>query len=182
MPITRRDFIKTGALAVGASLIRVPLVSAAVAPKKIIIIGAGMAGLSAGYELIQLGHDVTILEARGRPGGRVHTLREPFDDGLYAEAGAARIPENHNLTLKYVKQFNLPLEPMYPTQLSALRFDDGAMRKVGIEGFTEALGRSFGSELGGTPARFQKIKGGNDLLPKAFAAQLANKIHYESPV
>ena len=94
MTITRRDFIKTGALAVGASLIRLPIVSASVAPKKIIIIGAGMAGLSAGYELSQAGHDITILEARTIPGGRVHTIREPFSDGLYAEAGAARIPDD----------------------------------------------------------------------------------------
>jgi monoamine oxidase len=102
---------------------------------------------------------------------------------LYAEAGAARIPENHNLTLKYVKLFNLPLEPMYPTTgLSALRFDSGTMQKVGMDGFTDALGKNFGSELGGPPARWSKIKGGNDLLPKAFAAKLADKIHYESPV
>jgi monoamine oxidase len=141
-----------------------------------------MAGLSAGYELTQLGHDVTILEARARPGGRVHTLREPFDDGLYAEAGAARIPEDHNLTLKYVKLFNLPLEPMYPSQLSALKFDSGTMRKMGMDGFTDVLGKNFGSELDGSPARWSKIKGGNDLLPKAFAAKLADKIHYESPV
>ena len=64
-----------------------------------------MAGLAA-YELSKLGHDVTILEARMRPGGRVHTLREPFADGLYAEAGAARIPDTHDLTLKYVKEFD----------------------------------------------------------------------------
>src|ERR1043166_6763064 len=112
MAITRRDFIKAGALAAGASLIRLPWVSASITPKKIVIIGAGMAGLSAGYELSQAGHDVTILEARTRPGGRVQTLREPFSDGLYAEAGAARIPDNHDLTLKYVKLFNIPLEPM----------------------------------------------------------------------
>ena len=71
---------------------------------EVLILGAGMAGLVAGHELsVKLGHDVTILEARTRPGGRVHTLREPFSDGLYAEAGAARIPDNHELTLKYVK-------------------------------------------------------------------------------
>src|SRR6266403_2124662 len=97
---------------------------ATVAPKKIIIIGAGMAGLSAGYELSQAGHDVTILEARTRPGGRVQTLREPFSDSLYAEAGAARIPDNHDLTLKYVKLFDVSLEPMYPSRLSALRIDE----------------------------------------------------------
>src|ERR1043165_8278571 len=124
MPMNRRTFIQRSALAIaGASLSRFNFITVSAAPKRIIIIGAGMAGLSAGYELTQLGHEVTILEARARPGGRVHTLRERFDDGLYAEAGAARIPEDHNLTLKYVKLFNLPLEPMYPSQLSALRFD-----------------------------------------------------------
>jgi monoamine oxidase len=183
MPINRRRFIHRSALAMaGISLTRFPFVTVSAAPKKIVIIGAGMAGLSAGYELTQLGHDVTILEARSRPGGRVHTLREPFDDGLYAEAGAARIPDNHDLTLKYVKLFDLPLEPMYPSQLSALRFEEKSMRQVPMAGFTEALGKAFGSELGGDPARFSKIKGGNDLLPRAFAVKLADKIRYDSPV
>ena len=181
--INRRKFLERSALAAaGVTLARFPIVTASVAPKKVIIIGAGMAGLSAGYELTQLGHQVTILEARARPGGRVHTLREPFDDGLYAEAGAARIPEDHNLTLKYVKLFNLPLEPMYPSQLSALKFDSGMMRKTEMDGFTEVLGKTFGSELDGSPSRWSKIKGGNDLLPRAFAAHLSDKIHYESPV
>jgi monoamine oxidase len=180
----RRQFLKRSALtAAGLALSRSnALAFASVPPRKIIIVGGGMAGLSAGYELTQLGHDVTILEARTRPGGRVQTLREPFSAGLYAEAGAARIPDNHDLTLKYVKLFELPLEPMYPARLSALKFDAGSMQQVPIEGFTEALGQAFGSELGGTPARFSKIKGGNDLLPMAFAARLANKILYDSPV
>ena len=183
MSLNRRSFIaRSGFALAGAALTRFPIITVSVAPKKIIIIGGGMAGLSAGYELTQLGHNVTIFEARARPGGRVHTLREPFDDGLYAEAGAARIPDDHNLTLKYVKLFNLPLEPMYPPQLSALKFDSGTMRKVGMDGFTDVLGKNFGSELDGSPARWSKIKGGNDLLPKAFAARLADKIHYESPI
>src|SRR5205807_635732 len=42
-------------------------------------------------------------------------LREPFSDGLYAEAGASRIPETHDLTLKYVKLFGLTLDPFYPS-------------------------------------------------------------------
>jgi monoamine oxidase len=180
MPINRRDFIKSGGLALGASLIRIPLVSAAVAPKKIIIIGAGMAGLSAGYELTQAGHDVTILEARAIPGGRVHTIREPFSDGLYAEAGAARIPDDHDLTLKYVKLFDVPLEPMYPSKLSALRFNGNAKQEVSIDGFTDGLSQFFGSEFKG-PTRFSKVKGGNDNLPKAFAQRLGHKIHYSSP-
>jgi len=72
----------------------------------------------AAYELTQAGHDVTILEAQLRPGGRVLTLREPFSDGLYAEAGAARIPDNHDLTLHYVKHFGLTLVPFYPDKLA----------------------------------------------------------------
>jgi monoamine oxidase len=180
MPINRRDFIKSGALALGASLIRLPLVSAAVAPKKIIIIGAGMAGLSAGYELAQAGHDVTIFEARTIPGGRVHTIREPFSDGLYAEAGAARIPDDHDLTLKYVKLFDVPLEPMYPSKLSALRVNGSSKQEMPIDGFTNALSQYFGSEFVG-PDRFTKVKGGNDNLPKAFAQRLSSKIHYGSP-
>src|SRR5882724_2565888 len=145
MPINRRTFLKQSTIAVaGVSLARLPIISATVAPKKIIIIGAGMAGLSAGYELSQAGHDVTILEARTRPGGRVQTLREPFSDGLYAEAGAARIPDNHDLTLKYVKLFDIPLEPFYPARLNALRFDHGEREEVPIDGFTDAMTQNYG--------------------------------------
>src|ERR1700674_1939576 len=189
MSITRRTFLKRGATAVaGVTLARANIVSASTilfgrpAAKKILILGAGMAGLAAGYELTQMGHDVTILEARMRPGGRVHTLREPFSDGLYAEAGAARIPGNHYLTLKYVKLFDVPLEPMYPARFNALRVDGKTTREMPIEGFTEGLGQFFGSELGGSPARWSKIKGGTDLLPRAFAHRLGDKIRYNSGV
>src|SRR3954451_2807766 len=82
--------------------------------KRIVILGAGLAGLAAAEELINAGHTVTILEARNRPGGRVYTLRKPFAEGLYAEAGAGRIPSTHALTLKYVKRFGLQLDPFWP--------------------------------------------------------------------
>jgi monoamine oxidase len=184
--IGRRQFLKEGVLAAGAmslaprSLFTSP--SSLPPAKKVLILGAGLAGLVAAYELSQTGHDVTILEARMRPGGRVHTLRENFSDGLYAEAGAARIPDSHDQTLKYVKLFNLPLEPMYPNRLSALRFDGGQRREVAIEGFTEALGETLGLDLAGNPAQWSKIQGGSDLLPKAFAQRLSEKIHYGCPV
>ena len=188
MALTRRQFLSRGAVAIaGAGLLRTPLARGASLvitkgpAKKVLVLGAGMAGLVAAYELTQLGHDVTVLEARTRPGGRVHTLREPFSDGLYAEEGAARIPENHDLTLRYVKQFELPLEPFYPSRLNAVRFDRGSREEVSIEGFTDAMTRNYGGELGGGPERWQKIKGGSDLLPKAFAARLAKKIIYGAP-
>lgn len=185
LPVARRQFLFQSAAAIawprgmrGASSIFFTKGPS----KKVVILGAGMAGLVAGYELSQLGHDVTILEARTRPGGRVHTLREPFSDGLYAEEGAARIPENHDLTLKYVNLLELPLEPMYPSRLSALRLDGGRRRQVSIESFTEGVGQFFGPELGGNPDRWFKIKGGSDLLPKALARKLGDKINYGAAV
>lgn len=126
IPIDRREFLRLGLFA-AASAQLTPLerwsftpqvLPYAASSKKVLVVGAGLAGLVAGYELTQAGHDVTILEAQLRPGGRVQTVREPFSDGLYAEAGAARIPDNHDLTLHYVKHFGLTLVPFFPTKLS----------------------------------------------------------------
>jgi monoamine oxidase len=79
--------------------------------KKVIVIGAGMAGLTAAYELRRAGFEPIILEAQQRVGGRVCTLREPFSDGLYAEAGAMRIPKAHDLTMAYVEKLNVQVAP-----------------------------------------------------------------------
>src|SRR6185369_6709680 len=185
LAITRRQFLRRSALAVAAASLNQGAVRAIVLSgpaSKVLVLGAGIAGLVAAHELTKLGHDVTVLEARTRPGGRVHTLREPFSDGLYADEGAARIPENHDLTLKYVKQFELPLESFYPSQLNAVRFDRGSREEVSIDGFTDAMTQNYGGELGGRPEHWQKIKGGTDLLPKAFATRLEKKIIYGAPV
>src|SRR5215217_525178 len=76
--------------------------------KRVMIIGGGMAGLVAAYELARAGHDPLVLEAQNRVGGRVYTLRN-FAPGLYAEAGAMRIPRVHDLTLGYIDHFGLAL-------------------------------------------------------------------------
>lgn len=113
----RRDFLKQSVLGIAALNAYRLNTPAAIKPaeqvrpprKSVVILGAGLAGLSSAYKLSQAGHDVTILEARTRAGGRVHTLREPFADGLHAEAGAMFIPESHDLTMQYVRLFRLPL-------------------------------------------------------------------------
>ncbi len=76
-------------------------------PKRVVIVGAGLAGLAAGFELKRAGHTPIILEAQQRVGGRVYTLRDPFTEGLYAEVGAMRIPRAHTLTMSYVETFGL---------------------------------------------------------------------------
>jgi monoamine oxidase len=80
-------------------------------PSRVIVLGAGMAGLVAAYELLRAGHDPVVLEARPRVGGRVYTLRDPFAHGLHAEVGAMRIPAAHALTLAYVRKFKLATLP-----------------------------------------------------------------------
>jgi len=77
-------------------------------PKKLLIIGAGISGLVAASLLMEAGHNVTILEASNRVGGRIYTKRSPFINGQYMEAGAMRIPSTHYLTLEYIKKFSLP--------------------------------------------------------------------------
>lgn len=74
-------------------------------PLKVMILGAGAAGLVAAYELGKLGHDVTVFEARERIGGRIHTQR--FDDGSYNEIGAMRIAASHDYVHHYIDQVGL---------------------------------------------------------------------------
>src|SRR5262245_6581725 len=79
--------------------------------RRVVVVGGGLAGLSCAYELDKRGIDVVLLEGQGRAGGRVQTLRDGLDPELTAEAGATRIPDTHQLTLSYVREFGLPLEP-----------------------------------------------------------------------
>ena len=90
---------------------------------KVVILGAGVAGLCAAYELGKLGYDCRILEARSRPGGRVWTVRggtqhteidgrsqtATFADGHYLNPGPARVPQHH-VTMDYYREFGVAVE------------------------------------------------------------------------
>ena len=93
--------------------------------KSVVILGAGISGMTAAYELSKAGYDCTILEATGRAGGRNLTVRGgdvieetggrqrvDFDRGdhLYANLGPARIPYHHRALLGYCKEFGVELE------------------------------------------------------------------------
>jgi monoamine oxidase len=115
----RREFLKT-AFAGAASI------AYGRAPKKIIIAGAGLAGLSAAFELIQAGHQVTVFDARDHPGGRVLTLRDTFADGQHAEAGAETFAQTHNFVHHYVQALQLETLPAWNYgKLTSLVFRGG---------------------------------------------------------
>jgi monoamine oxidase len=265
----RRDFLKSAAVVFAAQSLPAVHTFASQSEarrgtsKKVIIIGAGLAGLAAAYELTKMGHDVSVLEARTRPGGRVHTLREDFADGLYAEAGASRIPNHHHFTLKYVDLFGLTLDPFEPVNFPSVYHVRGKRivvkprqkmewpydltaeeRALGLDGLRRKYSGSLLDELGDVTdpnwpppdvltkydhmnrsdfwrsrgaspeaiallslggiddradtrstllmfrnqalnrklTHHSKIRGGNDLLPKAFAVRLSEKIQYAAPV
>ena len=113
--LTRRSFIKKSSLAtslVSFSPLSVsPIFSSATDDKRIIVVGAGLAGLSCAYELDQAGYNVVLIEARSRPGGRVNTYRNPFDDNLYAEMGGEYVGGTATYVREYCKKFDLKVLP-----------------------------------------------------------------------
>jgi monoamine oxidase len=121
-------------------------------PKRVVIVGAGMAGLVAAYELQRAGHDPIVLEAQSRIGGRVLTLREPFAPGLYAEAGAMRIPRSHALTLAYVDAFGLTTRPFTMNNPRAYIHVGGRrLRAEDTERDPDALGFEMAAHERGQP-------------------------------
>jgi monoamine oxidase len=75
---------------------------------KIGIIGGGLAGMTAAYELRKLGADITVLEAsKDRIGGRVYTYYFDSEGRYYGEFGAMRIPVTHEATWHYINLFGL---------------------------------------------------------------------------
>ena len=105
---------------------------------KVIILGAGIAGLVAAYEMRRAGFDCTVLEARERPGGRNWTIRRgsklvfddgtaqecTFDDGNYFNCGPGRLPSIHRNILGYCQELGVALEVEVNSSRRALLQND----------------------------------------------------------
>ncbi|CAI5660948.1 unnamed protein product [Oreochromis niloticus] len=76
----------------------------------VVIVGAGISGLTAAKLLEDAGHKITIIEASPRVGGRVETYRDE-ENGWYAELGPMRIPNNHKIIRWFIKEMGLKLNP-----------------------------------------------------------------------
>jgi monoamine oxidase len=101
----------------------------------VVVLGAGIAGMSAAIEMTRLGYSCTILEATTTPGGRNKTIRAgdnvnetdsqqtclfDFDENLYFNAGPARIAHHHEFLLGYCREFGVALETFTNDNRAAL--------------------------------------------------------------
>lgn len=137
-PVSRRQVLKQagGALA-GATLMGTASPARGEGPgaqsspsgsKRIVVAGGGIGGLACGYELVRRGHDVTVLEAAGRTGGHVRTVRDPLADGLYVDGGAEHFTRpGYEIYWGYVKEFGLEVI-QYHRREKMLRLVGGKLR------------------------------------------------------
>jgi monoamine oxidase len=140
-PLTRRRFLEQLGLTGGSALVMSAmqsweLMAAQAGPRpiltgnpngtRVVVLGAGVSGLTVAYELRKLGYHVSLLEARDRVGGVNWTVRRGathtevgpggetqvcnFDEGLYVNGGPWRIPHWHTGVLGYCKELGVPLE------------------------------------------------------------------------
>jgi len=108
---SRRTFLKGVAVLGGGIALFPSLLNARdfSGNKNIVIVGAGIAGLNAAYQLKKLGLTATVYEASGRTGGRMFTLKNYFGNNLTTDLGGEFVDANHEDLLQLVKELRLEL-------------------------------------------------------------------------
>jgi len=145
---SRRDLLRSS-LAAGAGLLLSNTVasgSTRAAGKRVIVVGAGLGGMSAAYELHSAGYEVLVIEARERFGGRVHTLTRFIKDKT-VEAGGEMIGANHPVWAAYAHRLGIKFSEIAydkdseaPIMLGKERLNPGAARRLWQE-MKETLSR-----------------------------------------
>jgi monoamine oxidase len=127
---SRREFLRRASALAAASVLPAwtPIASGA-QQASVIVIGAGLAGLTAAYTLAQNGVRATLIEGSPRLGGRCWSEREAFADGQVAERGGELVDSTHAAIRALATQFSLPLDDLIeaePKGSEPLFYFDGA--------------------------------------------------------
>lgn len=101
---------------------------------RVAIIGAGISGLCAAYELSKIGCDITIYEASDRIGGRIYTVYFDNDKKYFGELGAMRIGVSHETVWHYINFFNINTKPFASKNINGLFYLRGKIARNDSKG------------------------------------------------
>jgi monoamine oxidase len=108
--LSRRDFLRLSLVAAGALAFRPRPAANPITAPRIVIVGAGLAGLACAYELRKAGYTAQVYEASDRIGGRCWTIRGAFDQGQIAEHGGELIDQGHTAVRHLAQELGLKLD------------------------------------------------------------------------
>jgi monoamine oxidase len=142
----------------------------------VLIAGAGLAGLTAARDLTRKGAAVTVVEARGRIGGRVVTTREPFRFGQHAEAGGDLIDDSQSEICSLIRDLGLRRVKILPGGFTAIRRNVSGRHVSGRKGWLD-LQRRLQREIRVFCLSEQRWDGGiADALARESAAHWLDRV------
>lgn len=170
---TRREFLKAAALTAGAVALgrRAAPANAATAPR-LVVVGAGLAGLTCAYRLKQAGYSAQVYEASERAGGRCWTMRGVFNDGQIAEHGVDWI--NETVPGGINSKLGQLLDVAYNIEYGAESNTQSSLNLLYLLGYS---GQGQLRIVGPSNEKYH-VRGGNDQIPARLADALSGQIQF----